>query len=72
MVFDAFVSGLKNSLWYPNIMFLYMESLHIMVGPKTHMVDLNVGEMFYNFLLSLVLENYCGLDLVSYLGHKKY
>ena len=43
----------------------------MMVGPDTHMVDLDVGEMFYNFLLSSVLAKYCGVDLVSYLGHKK-
>ena len=26
---------------------------------------------FYNFRLASVLANYCGVDLGSYLGHKK-
>ena len=43
-----------------------------MVGPKTHMVDLDVGEMFYNFRLSLLLENYCEVDLGFYMGYKKH
>ena len=42
----------------------------MLVGPQTHMVDLDVGDMFYNFQLSLVLAKYCGVDLGSYLGHK--
>ena len=43
----------------------------MLVGLKTHMVDLYVREIFYDFRLFLVLENYCGVDLGSYLGHKK-
>ena len=35
------------------------------------MVDLDVREMFYNFRLSLVLAKYWGVNLGSYLGHKK-
>ena len=36
-----------------------------------HMVYLDVGEMFYNFQLSSVLANYCGVDLGFYLEYKK-
>ena len=52
-------------------MFPSMGSLIMMVGPEMHIVDLDVGEMFYNFRISSVLAKYCGLDLVSYLVHKK-
>ena len=43
----------------------------MVVVTKTHMVNLDVGESFYHFQLSLVLENYCGVDLGYYLGNKK-
>ena len=42
-----------------------------MVGPETHMINLDVGEMSYTFRLSLVLDKYCGVDLGSYLGQNK-
>ena len=43
MVFDATVSELNNYLWDPNFMLPSMGSFLIMVGPKTPMVDLDVG-----------------------------
>ena len=55
MVSNASVSRLNDFLWDPNFMLLSMRSLLMMVGPKTHMVDLDVGKMFYNFRLSLVM-----------------
>ena len=72
MVFDSTLSGINNSLWDPNFILPSMGSLIIMVVPKTHMVDLYVGEMVYNFQLSPLLAQYCRVDLVSYLVHKKY
>ena len=71
MVFDATVSGINNSMWNPNLTFPSMGILLMMVGPQTHMVYVDVGEMFHNFRLSLVLAKYCGVDLGAYLGHKK-
>ena len=71
MVFDETVSGLEDSLWDPNFMLPSMGSLRMMVVPETHMVEIDVGEMFYNFRLSSVLDKYCGVYLGSYLGHKK-
>ena len=46
MVFDTEVRGLNEALWYPNFIILVVESIIVMVGPNTHMVDLDVGEMF--------------------------
>ena len=71
MVFDTTVSVLNDSLRDPNFMLLSMGSLLMMLGPEMHMVDLNVGETFYNFQISSVLAKYCGVDLVSYMGHNK-
>ena len=71
MVFDATVSGINNYICAPNFTFPSMGSLFMMVGPETHMVELYVGEIFYNFRLSLMLAKYCGVYLGFYMGHKK-
>ena len=70
MVFNATLSGLKNYLWAPNCVLPLMGSFTMMVGPKTHMVDLDVERIFYNFQLSPVLEKYYGMDFGYYFGHK--
>ena len=36
-----------------------------------HMDGLYAGEIFYNLQIYMVLEKYCGVDLVYYLGNKK-
>ena len=41
MVFDATLSGLKNYLWDPNLFFLSMYSLLVMVGLEKHILDLD-------------------------------
>ena len=71
MVLDTTVRRLNSYLWDKKIMLPSMGSLLIMVGPDTYMVNLDVGYMFYNFRLSPVLENYCGVDLGYFMGHKK-
>ena len=72
MVFDATVSELKNSMWSTKFILPSKGSFLMVVVPETHMANLYVGGMFYNFRLSPVLSKYCGVDLGSYLGHKKY
>ena len=71
MVFDATVSGLNNSLWYPNFVLPSMGSLLMILGPEMHMVDTDVGKFFYNCRLSSLLANHYRVDLVSYLGNNK-
>ena len=71
MVFGATLSGLNNPLWDPNFTLPSIGILIMMVGPEMHMVNPDVGEIFYNFRISLVLEKYCVVDLGSYLGHEK-
>ena len=71
MVLDATLSGLNDSLWYPNFMLLPMGSLIMIVVPKMHMVNIDVWEMFYNFQPYAVLVEYCGVDLGSWLVHNK-
>ena len=49
IMFYTTVSGINNSLWDPNFVVTSMGSYLIMVGPETHMVDLDVGKMFITF-----------------------
>ena len=71
MVFDATVIRFNNYLWASNFMLLSMVSLLMMVGPKIHMVNLDVEGMFHIFRIYSELEKYCGVDLGSYLRHKE-
>ena len=71
MVFHATVSGLNDSLWDTNFILPSMGSLLMMVVRKTHVVNLYVWEIFYNFRISSVLTNYFKVNLGSYMGHKK-
>ena len=49
MVFNVTVSGLNDSLWDPNLILPSMGSFRMMACPETHVVDLDVGEMFITF-----------------------
>ena len=64
MVFNVTVRGLNNLLRDPNFMLPSMGSLLMILGKNIHMVNIDVGEMFY-------MENYCRVDLGSYLEHNK-
>ena len=52
MVFDDTLSGNNEGMQYPNFMLPLAGVIRMVVGPYTHMVDLDVGEIFYNFRLS--------------------
>ena len=47
MVFNVTVRGLNNLLWDTNFMFPLMGSLLMILGTNIHMVNLDVGEIFY-------------------------
>ena len=49
MVFYVTVSGLNKYLRFPNFMSPSICSLLMMMGPQTHMVDLDSGEIFTTF-----------------------
>ena len=71
MVFDATVGELNEYLWEPNFMIPVVASFFMMVGPETHMVDLDAGEIFYKFRRSSVLGKYFGVYLGNYLKYKE-
>jgi hypothetical protein len=68
MVYDASRSGLNASIWAPNFSLPSVESLLREVDQATWMGDVDIGEMFLNFCLDPLLQEYCGVDLRPYLG----
>ena len=56
IVFAVNVGGLNDALWDHNCMLPVMGSLIRIAGPETHKLDLDVVEMFYNFIISSVLS----------------
>ena len=62
MVFNATVRRLNKALWYLNLMPPMVVILLIVVDLDTYMVDLDVGEMFNNSIISSLLEKYNGVE----------
>jgi hypothetical protein len=63
MVYDASVSGLKDSIWIPRFPLPTIGTHLRAVEEGTYMADLDVGEMFLNFVLHSDLRALCGVDL---------
>jgi hypothetical protein len=49
---------------------LVVDSLLPMLEEGTWQGDLDVGEMFYNYLLDPAIQQFCGVDIDPYLGNK--
>ena len=63
MVYDGTRSGLNAVLWAPNFGLPTMRSHMRMVSFETELGDLDMGEMFLNFMLSMSIRPYAGIDL---------
>lgn len=63
MVYDASRSGLNAVLWAPNFGLPTMRSHMRMFLFETELGDLDMGEMFLNFMLSMTIRPYAGVDL---------
>jgi hypothetical protein len=66
LVFDGTKSGLNNIIWAPSFTLPSMSSLLSTLEPGTWMDDIDVAEQFYNFLLDLAIQPFCGVDLSPY------
>lgn len=66
MVYDALISGLNDVIWTPSFMLPMIDSLLRAVTHDTWMTDLDVGEMFLNFLLEETVHKFAGVDLIRY------
>jgi hypothetical protein len=66
LVFDGTKSGWNDVLWAPSFTLPSLSSLLYTLEPGTWMADIDVAEMFYNFLLDPAVQPLCGVDLLPY------
>jgi hypothetical protein len=68
MVYNASISGLNDSIWVPRFPLPTIQTHLRAVEEGTYMADLDIGEMFLNFILHSDLRALCGVDLTNYGG----
>ena len=66
MVYDGTKCGLNGSVWVPTFFMPTLTSHLRAVVEGTHMCDVDIGEMFLNFMLHPTLRVLCGVDLTHY------
>jgi hypothetical protein len=69
MVCNGTRSGLNNSIWIPR--FPLMRTVNRMlraVDENSFMGDMDIGEMFLNFVLHESMQGLCGVDLTKFFG----
>jgi hypothetical protein len=66
MVYDASRSGLNDVVWPPSFGLPTDDSTLWGIDMKSWLGDVNLGEMFLNFLLDALLRPYMGIDLSAF------
>lgn len=66
MVYDSTKSGLNDSLWAPWFSLPTCESHLRSVGPQTFMGDIDIGDMFHNFMMHELVQRVAGIDLTPF------
>jgi hypothetical protein len=68
MVYDGTKSGLNDVIWVPRFPLPTVDTLLRAVDVGTYMSDMDIGEMFLNFVLHESMQALCGVDLTNYFG----
>jgi hypothetical protein len=71
MVYDGTKSGLNKVIWVPRFPLPTVETLLRAVESGTFMSEMDIGEMFLNFVLHESMQALCGVDLTHYFGEGK-
>jgi hypothetical protein len=66
LVYDGSVSGLNLSIWVPRFFLPTLRTHLRAVDVNTYMADVDIGEMFLNFILHKELRALAGVDLTHY------
>jgi hypothetical protein len=66
VVYDGSVSGLNEVLWVPRFVLPTLRTHLRAVENGTFMADVDIGEMFLNFILHEGVRPYAGVDLTHY------
>ena len=65
MVNDGTASGFNYLVWVPNFVFLSVKTLLCGTLTTSWMVNLDIGEIFLNFMLDLDARKYVGVDVTN-------
>lgn len=65
-VYDGSVSGLNDAIWMPRFVLPTIQTHLRLVEAGTYMCDLDVGEMFLNFILHEDIRALAGVDLTLF------
>ena len=66
MVYDGTASGLNDSMWAPNFPLPTVAHQLRALAPGSWMGDLDVSDMFLNFMLHESIREVCGVDLTLF------
>ena len=66
MVYDGTRSGLNDRVWVPHFALASLKSALRCIELGSFMGDIDIGEMFLNFILHETLVPLCGVDLSHY------
>ena len=66
MVYDGTSSGFNHWVWAPSFGLPTVESMLRAVEGRTWLGDIDIGEMFLNFPLTMIAQMYSGVDLTPY------
>ena len=65
-IYDGSISGLNESIWMPCFALPTIQTHLRQIEAGTYMCDLDVGEMFLNFVLHDSIRPLAGVDLTHY------
>ena len=66
MVYDGTKCGLNGAVWIPSFFMPTVQTHLRAVEEGTHMCDVDLGEMFLNFMVHPSVRKYLGVDLTPY------
>jgi hypothetical protein len=65
-VYDGSVSGLNDCIWMPRFVLPTIQTHLCQVESGTFLCDLDVGDLFLNFILHIDIQSLAGVDLTHY------
>jgi hypothetical protein len=70
MVYDGTKSGLNDAMWAPWFALPTLESHLRFVGKDTFLGDIDIGDMFHNFVLHDRVQRLAGIDLTPFFSEE--
>eukprot|EP00978_Attheya_sp_CCMP212_P019105 scaffold53112_cov45-Attheya_sp.AAC.1 len=71
MVYNGSESGLNACMWVPQFILPTVHTHLRGVGPDTYMSDVDLGELFLNFILHPTIRPHTGVDFTKYFPNER-